>query len=309
MICLNNRIGTIIKIIKDQGVFNHEEKLYISTSKMLMQLLEMLKLKHLYASVISSLKFGSVSKEMPKEALNKKTIFHMEESGKDKLAAREIAINRFMEHYGSNNLNDTTISDDSPLNENSNSLYTLIERDIYLSTPRFVKYLTDLSSDLLTTNNKIDKLREELIKLNEKLPANIYVPFVTNRIRNNVVLNISTKEAKVFITKDKAPYMIAVEVFDPLEIAYDPLLGTLLGRPPTSRLPAPKVPKRIKKEIDKKLSVIPEEAEQEEAYKNLELKLLVHFNPKLQERGRRIDTAITINHTKLAKHICGLFIC
>jgi hypothetical protein len=289
-------------------VFNHEEKLYISSSRVLMQLLDMLKLKHLYAPVISSLKFGSFAEEAAKEELDKRVISCAKGSEKNKLSAREITINRFIENYGSGDLSDTTLSSDSPLNENSNLIYKLLERDIYLSTPRFVKYLTDVSSDLLTTNNKVEKLRGELTKLNEKLPANIYIPFVTDRIINYVVLKISIKETKVFVTKDKAPYLIAVEVFDPLEIAYDPLLGTILGRSPTAKLPAPKVPKKIKRETDRKLLISSEEAEQEDAYKKLELRLSVHFNPKLQEKARKIDTAITINKTKLAKHICGLFI-
>ncbi len=44
------------------------------------------------------------------------------------------------------------------------------------------------------------------------------------RIRNNIVLYIPPKEAKVFVTKTKAPYLIAIELYDPLEIINEPLV-------------------------------------------------------------------------------------
>ena len=47
-----------------------------------------------------------------------------------------------------------------------------------MSTPKFIKYLTDLSSELMASENKIVLLREELAKLNNKLPSNVYIPFV-----------------------------------------------------------------------------------------------------------------------------------
>lgn len=285
-------MATIIKIVKDQSVFNNEEKLYISKSKILKQLLDMLKLQHLYDPVLNSTMVDSFREEAKTQPAN------------NAVTARELTINRFAEEYSAPSVDSTLTSVDTPVNENSNWGVNL-ERAIYLSTPKFVEYLSDLSSDLLMRDDKIEKLREELKKLNEKLPANIYIPFVTHRIRSDVVLRIPPQEAKVFVTKDKVPYLISAEVFDPLEIAFDPFTGTLLGRLPITKLPTPKVPKKVRKDSGRRLSVSPEEAEIEETYKKLELTLLCHFNPKLQDKAHKVDTGITINQVKLAHRICG----
>ncbi len=47
-----------------------------------------------------------------------------------------------------------------------------------MSTPKFVKYLTDLSLALRQHVDKLGTLRMELRRLNNKFPANVYVPFV-----------------------------------------------------------------------------------------------------------------------------------
>jgi len=101
-----------------------------------------------------------------------------------------------------------------------------------MSTPSFIKYLTDLSFVILGADNKLKTLKNELRQLNLKLPATVYIPFVSGNLfsykldgtRNNIVLNIPPREAKVFITKTKAPYMICLELYDPLEIIDDPLV-------------------------------------------------------------------------------------
>ena len=49
----------------------------------------------------------------------------------------------------------------------------------YLSTPKFIKYLTDISDMLIVATNKEQTLREELRKLNYFLPASTYVPMVS----------------------------------------------------------------------------------------------------------------------------------
>ena len=48
-----------------------------------------------------------------------------------------------------------------------------------MSTPSFIKYLTDLSTIILKSDNKLETLREELKQLNLKLPASVYIPFIT----------------------------------------------------------------------------------------------------------------------------------
>jgi len=58
----------------------------------------------------------------------------------------------------------------------------------------------------------------DLRKINSNLPANVYIPFVHHSIRNYVVLHISTGECRVFQTKNRAPYMICVEMYRPDEL-------------------------------------------------------------------------------------------
>jgi len=52
----------------------------------------------------------------------------------------------------------------------------------YLSTPKFIKTLTDISNELITVTNRDEYLREELKKVNKMLPAAVYIPFVNSKI-------------------------------------------------------------------------------------------------------------------------------
>lgn len=61
-------------------------------------------------------------------------------------------------------------------------------------------------------------LREALHKINQELPASVYIPFVSNSIRNYAVLHIPLSECRVFQTKERAPFMIAVELYRPDEL-------------------------------------------------------------------------------------------
>ena len=62
-------------------------------------------------------------------------------------------------------------------------------------------------------------LQDELILLNQHLPASVYIPFVGNSTRNNCVLHIPPEEARVFQTKERAPIMLCIEVFRPDEMS------------------------------------------------------------------------------------------
>lgn len=67
------------------------------------------------------------------------------------------------------------------------------------------------------------------------------------------MLNIPPSEVKVFVTKTKAPYMICLELYDPLEIIDEPLVLEL--RQNDDHLPSPaRIPKILKrKQTMKKL--------------------------------------------------------
>jgi len=73
--------------------------------------------------------------------------------------------------------------------------------DAYLSTPSFVKTLTDLSDDVMKFNTPKEKkhfLKKQLCQINKSLPAQVYIPFVSKSMRNYAVLNIAVDEAKIF---------------------------------------------------------------------------------------------------------------
>lgn len=53
------------------------------------------------------------------------------------------------------------------------------------------------------------------------MPAQVYIPFVNKSIRNYAVLNILAEEAKVFITKERAPLMLTFEMYRPTEVTID----------------------------------------------------------------------------------------
>ena len=53
--------------------------------------------------------------------------------------------------------------------------------------------------------------------VNSKLPAAVYIPFVTQSLRNYVVLNIVAEESRVFSTKTRSPFSLFLEIYRPEE--------------------------------------------------------------------------------------------
>ena len=49
--------------------------------------------------------------------------------------------------------------------------------------------------------------------MNKNLPATCYIPILSKFHRNYMALNIVEKESRLFITAEKAPFLICVEVF------------------------------------------------------------------------------------------------
>lgn len=45
-----------------------------------------------------------------------------------------------------------------------------------------------------------------------------YVPLLSKLHRNYMILNIAELESRLFVTAEKAPYLICIEVFQPQEI-------------------------------------------------------------------------------------------
>ena len=97
-------------------------------------------------------------------------------------------------------------------------LYYFPSSGPYTSTLWFVDALTEISNKLLTSENRKEMLEEELKKLNLKLPAKVYIPFQGKSHRKSAVLHIPPAEARIFTTKERCPYLIAIETFDPSEL-------------------------------------------------------------------------------------------
>ena len=51
-----------------------------------------------------------------------------------------------------------------------------------MSTPMFIKYLLEISQQLMHCDNKLEVLQNELRQLNLKLPATVYIPFVNGKV-------------------------------------------------------------------------------------------------------------------------------
>lgn len=113
------------------------------------------------------------------------------------------------------------ISDTKSDNSESAPLKKVDERKLnaYLSTPRFIKYLTDISEIISKEQDKKAALKRELRKLNQHLPASVYIPFCQESIRNYAVLHINPEEVHVFQTKTRCPYMITIEMYRPDEMS------------------------------------------------------------------------------------------
>lgn len=47
----------------------------------------------------------------------------------------------------------------------------------------------------------------------------MYLPFITDALRNYAVLHIVADESRIFKTKERAPVMLSIEVYRPVELA------------------------------------------------------------------------------------------
>jgi phosphatidylinositol 4-kinase len=61
-------------------------------------------------------------------------------------------------------------------------------------------------------------LREKLKEVNSQLPAAVYIPFLSQSMRNYAVLHIVTEESRIFRTKMRAPLLLCLEVYRPIEM-------------------------------------------------------------------------------------------
>ena len=57
--------------------------------------------------------------------------------------------------------------------------------------------------------------------MNARLPAAVYLPFVSCSMRNFAVLHIAADESRIFKTKERAPVMLCFEVYRPVELSLE----------------------------------------------------------------------------------------
>ena len=111
-------------------------------------------------------------------------------------------------------------------------------------------------------------------------------------MKNSLILSIPPNEAKIFVTKGKAPFLVAIEIFDPLEIAYDP---GVLQRLEPGRLPTP-MKEPVRKTRVKTKS--PQEQLREEVEKSLDAQIASKQSGKKSRIKPIEDEAITIRKLK-----------
>ena len=139
-----------------------------------------------------------------------------QESYDIEISAKEILLPQFL--YSGDSVDDTQPLFQAPSSEKT----TQNKLQSFMSTPRFINCLTDLSRSVSnisgTSQYKRNLIVSRLRKMNQFLPAAVYIPFVGSAIRNYAVLHIPVSEVRVFQTKERSPFVICLEVFRPDEL-------------------------------------------------------------------------------------------
>ena len=107
---------------------------------------------------------------------------------------------------------------DRDSNEESKHAPVSFQQRAFQSTPNFISALTKIGKEVLSSSDRRVCLVQGLQRLNEQLPASIYLPFVSNSWRNHCVLRICELESRIFQSKSRAPFLICVELFRPEEL-------------------------------------------------------------------------------------------
>jgi hypothetical protein len=145
-------------------------------------------------------KFEIIGTTKPEQNIVNSTTFRIE--------SEDIFINTFKRY-------------DSVTNDENNILTQYVKQidmdDInlssFLSNINFIDHLCNICEILRSTAipNQNKTLLNELMKVNKILPANVYMPFLKDSIRNYVIASIPLSEVKIYRTKNRAPYMITLE--------------------------------------------------------------------------------------------------
>jgi phosphatidylinositol 4-kinase B len=102
----------------------------------------------------------------------------------------------------------------------------------FQSSVNFVNLLCTICEKMKDVPNEEQMafLRKELMQINKTLPSNVYIPFLKDSVRNYIICHIPVTEMKIFRTKNRAPYMLTVEI-----IRIDEIINVLLKNEKTKR--------------------------------------------------------------------------
>lgn len=84
----------------------------------------------------------------------------------------------------------------------------------FLSTINYIDSLCNICKDAVAIpiEEQIIFIKREISDLNKELPANVYIPFLNNAIRNHLVAHMPISELRIFRTKTRVLYMTTVEM-------------------------------------------------------------------------------------------------
>lgn len=84
----------------------------------------------------------------------------------------------------------------------------------FLSNIYFIDKLSNICEimRIAPPENQLGILQEELNTINKLLPSNLYIPFLSETIRNYIIVHIPVSETRIFRTKNRSPYMLTIEV-------------------------------------------------------------------------------------------------
>ena len=97
----------------------------------------------------------------------------------------------------------------------------------FMSGINFIETLCNICERTkeIPNEQQLGFIRREITEINKTLPANIYIPFLKDSIRNYIICHIPVTELKIFRTKNRAPYMLTIEV-----IRIDEVIQYLLNK-------------------------------------------------------------------------------
>ena len=110
--------------------------------------------------------------------------------------------------------NDERIKNEIIVDNNFKSFYSVIS---------FYDDLCNISEELINQNpiNYKEILIRKITEINKNLPANIYIPFLTDSSRNYILIHIPISEIKLYKTKERVPFMLVFEMIRLDEILFE----------------------------------------------------------------------------------------